>query len=75
MITGNRLSSLECGLNAIPLPPHQPLFFTKVGYVQNPVHPLIHVINMYYVYIYIYMWLYNIYIYCNILYIYTILIW
>lgn len=53
MITGNRLSSLECGLNAIPLPPHQPLFFTKVGYVQNPVHPLIHVINMYYVYIYI----------------------
>jgi hypothetical protein len=73
MITGNRLSSLECGLNAIPLPPHQPLFFTKVGYVQNPVHPLIHVINMYYVYIYI--WLYNIYIYCNILYIYTILIW
>ena len=63
MITGNRLSSLECGLNAIPLPPHQPLFFTKVGYVQNPVHPLIHVINMYYMCIYIYICGYTIYIY------------
>ena len=59
-IIGNRLASLQCGLNTIPNHPISH-FLTKVGYVQtqNPMHPLMCGIdsilhNCAYVYIYIY---------------------